>query len=162
MVTSSELKYKLMRHVNFNPLLFWIADFWIQNLFHVLLYDYYYYYTIIFFFIQSGTLFSRHFSLYNLLSFWALSTGWWIVKPKGSSLQRHQNCLCGTLKSAPVIILSLVRLFQLWVPNWGVLANRLKQFWRQKGVQPGTRKVFLIKWPVSVYIYILVVGRYRR
>ncbi len=25
MVSSSDLKYKLMRHVTFNPLLFWIA-----------------------------------------------------------------------------------------------------------------------------------------
>ncbi len=31
-----------------------------------------------------------------------------------------------------------------------------RQFWRQKGVQPGTSKVYLIKWPVnaySMYIY---------
>ncbi len=27
----------------------------------------------------------------------------------------------------------------------------LRQFWRQKGVQAGTSKVYLIKWPVSVY-----------
>lgn len=27
----------------------------------------------------------------------------------------------------------------------------LRQFWRQKGVQPGTSKVYLIKWPVSLY-----------
>ncbi len=26
-----------------------------------------------------------------------------------------------------------------------------RQFWRQKWVQPGTSKVYLIKWPVSVY-----------
>ncbi len=31
--------------------------------------------------------------------------------------------------------------------------EELRQFWRQKGVQPGTSKVYLIKWPVSVYIY---------
>ncbi len=30
--------------------------------------------------------------------------------------------------------------------------DELRQFWRQKGVQPGTSKVYLIKWPVSVYI----------
>ncbi len=28
--------------------------------------------------------------------------------------------------------------------------EELRQFWRQKGVQPGTSKVNLIKWPVSV------------
>ncbi len=31
-----------------------------------------------------------------------------------------------------------------------------RQFWKQKGVQPGTSKVYLIKWPVSVYIYIYI------
>ncbi len=34
--------------------------------------------------------------------------------------------------------------------------EELRQFWRQKGVQPGTSKVYLIKWPVSVYIYIYI------
>ncbi len=29
--------------------------------------------------------------------------------------------------------------------------EELRQFWRQKVVQPGTSKVYLIKWPVSVY-----------
>ncbi len=31
--------------------------------------------------------------------------------------------------------------------------EELTQFWRQKGVQPGTSKVYLIKWQVIVYIY---------
>ncbi len=39
--------------------------------------------------------------------------------------------------------------------------EELRQFWRQKGVQPGTSKVYLIKWPVSVcvciFIYIKVI-----
>ncbi len=30
------------------------------------------------------------------------------------------------------------------------MTRRIK-FWKQKGVQPGTSKVYLIKWPVSVY-----------
>ncbi len=30
----------------------------------------------------------------------------------------------------------------------------LRQFWRQKGVQPSNSKVYLIKWPVCVYTYI--------
>ncbi len=34
--------------------------------------------------------------------------------------------------------------------------EELRQFWRQKGVQPGTSKVYLIKWPVSVCIYIYI------
>ncbi len=39
--------------------------------------------------------------------------------------------------------------------------EELRQFWRQNGVQSGTSKVYLIKWPVSVcvtvaaYIYII-------
>ncbi len=32
--------------------------------------------------------------------------------------------------------------------------EELRQFWRQNGVQPGTSKVYLIKWLVSVCIYI--------
>ncbi len=32
--------------------------------------------------------------------------------------------------------------------------EELRQFWRQKWLQPGTSKVYLIKWPVSVYIWI--------
>ncbi len=32
--------------------------------------------------------------------------------------------------------------------------EELTQFWRQKGVQPGTSKVYLIKWPVSVCVCI--------
>ncbi len=34
--------------------------------------------------------------------------------------------------------------------------RELRQFWRQKGVQPGTSKVYLIKWPVSVFINIYI------
>ncbi len=31
--------------------------------------------------------------------------------------------------------------------------EELRQFWRQNGVQPGTSRVYLIKWLVSVCIY---------
>ncbi len=34
--------------------------------------------------------------------------------------------------------------------------DELRQFWRQKGVQPGTSKVNIIKWPVSVCMYIYI------
>ncbi len=34
--------------------------------------------------------------------------------------------------------------------------EEIRQFWRQKGVQPGTRKVYLIKWPVSVSVHVYV------
>ncbi len=44
---------------------------------------------------------------------------------------------------------------------WGMFSNsllnlcheELRQFWRQKGVQPSTSKVYLIKWPVSVCVF---------
>ncbi len=31
--------------------------------------------------------------------------------------------------------------------------EELKQFWSQKGVQPGTSKVYQIKWPMSIYLH---------
>ncbi len=46
--------------------------------------------------------------------------------------------------------------------------EELRQFWRQKAVQPGTSKVYLIKWPMSacmcvcVYIYIYIYIYYFR
>ncbi len=43
--------------------------------------------------------------------------------------------------------------------------EELRQFWRQKGVQPGTSKVYLIKWPVSVdltflSLYLIILSLY--
>ncbi len=38
--------------------------------------------------------------------------------------------------------------------------EELRQFWRQKGVQPGSSKVYLIKCPVSVCIYIYIYINY--
>ncbi len=35
--------------------------------------------------------------------------------------------------------------------------EELRQFWRQKGVQPGTSKVYLIKWQVSVYVCVYII-----
>ncbi len=103
-------KYKLMRHVTFNPLLFWIAPGLISCIFI--------WNTIIHFFHSLWYTFSRHLSLYKCFIFLSIiNSGWWIVKLSGSSLKRHQHCVCSTLKSANVIILSLVRLFQLWVPK---------------------------------------------
>ncbi len=34
--------------------------------------------------------------------------------------------------------------------------EELSQFWRQKGVQPGTSKMYLIKWPVSACMYVYI------
>ncbi len=36
------------------------------------------------------------------------------------------------------------------------MPQRCKAVLKTKGVQPGTSKVYLIKWPVSVYIYIYI------
>ncbi len=38
--------------------------------------------------------------------------------------------------------------------------EEFRQFWRQNGVQPGTSKVYLIKWPVSVYVCIYILYIY--
>ncbi len=43
---------------------------------------------------------------------------------------------------------------------WGMFPKELRQFWRQKVVQPGTSKLYLIKWPVSVYIYYVEIWVY--
>ncbi len=50
------------------------------------------------------------------------------------------SCQCGP-KSLRNVSNTLLNLYH----------EELRQFWRQKGVQPGTSKVYLIKWPVSVY-----------
>ncbi len=63
MVSSSDLKYKLMRHVTFNPLLFWIAPGLISCIFIWNKKK-----------ISVVQFLSRHFSVYNFLYFWALST----------------------------------------------------------------------------------------
>ncbi len=34
--------------------------------------------------------------------------------------------------------------------------EELRQFWRQKGVQPSTSKVYLIKWPVNVCVCVCI------
>ncbi len=36
------------------------------------------------------------------------------------------------------------------------MPRRINAVLKAKGVQPGTSKVYLIKWPVSVYIYIYI------
>ncbi len=38
--------------------------------------------------------------------------------------------------------------------------EELRQFWRQKGVLPGTSKVYLIKWLVSVYVCVFYIYIY--
>ncbi len=40
------------------------------------------------------------------------------------------------------------------------MPQRIKAVMKAKGVQSGTSKVYLIKWPVSVYIYIPLIYIY--
>ncbi len=115
-MVSSDLKYKLMRHVTFNPLLFWITPGLISCIF-IEIQCIYFLFSVVHFFQGTSVFITYLFEHYQL---WMM-----IVKPKWSSLQKHQNCVCSTLKSATIIILIYVCLYQLWVPKWQVLANRL-------------------------------------
>ncbi len=93
----------------------------LQDLFHVFLYEIqciYFLFSVVHFFQGTSVFITCY--LFEHYQLWMM-----IVKPKGSSLQKHQNCVCSTLKSATVIILIYVCLYQLWVPKWQVLANRL-------------------------------------
>ncbi len=118
MVSSSDLKYKLMRHVTFKPLLFWIAPGLISCIFTWNNY-FFIFYSVVHFF--QSTPVSITFYLFEHYQLWMIDS-----KSQRVFFQKHQNCVLSTLKSATVIILRLVGLFQPWVPKWGVLANRLK------------------------------------
>ncbi len=112
MVSSSDLKYKLMRHVTFNPLLFWIAS----GLIHVFLYEikknsvWYNFY--------QGTSVSITFYIFEHYQLWMMdSKGQRVFFPKTPKLCVWQVRSCYHFK--------LVSHFQLWFPIWGVLVNRL-------------------------------------
>ncbi len=96
MVSSSDLTYKLMRR-DFQPITF--LDFSRTHLMY-----FYMKYNLFLFFLFSVVHKALQ-SLYLFLFLSMINSGWWIVKPKGSSLQSHQNCVCSTLKSATIIIL---------------------------------------------------------
>ncbi len=51
-MVSSDLKYKLMRHVTFNPLLFWIAP---DLMYFYMKYNYYYFsFSVVHFFLSTS------------------------------------------------------------------------------------------------------------
>ncbi len=83
----SNFSWYLLQIWNINSWDMWLSTHYfsgfLQDWFHVFLYE-----------------IKRKFSVVQF------DDGWWIVKPKGSSFQRHQNCVCGTLKSGTVTILS--------------------------------------------------------
>ncbi len=81
----------------------------------------------------------------------------------GGTGDSHHGCACRQICSDCVMIScqcgpkSLRSVFNTLL---NLCHEELRQFWRQKGVQSGTSKVNLIKWPVSVcvcvYIYIYI------
>ncbi len=116
MVSSSDLKYKLMRHVTFNPLLFWISQDW----FHVFLYEikknsvWYNFY--------HGTSVSITFYIFEHYQLWMMdSKGQRVFFPKTPQL-----CVWHT-EVRRCYHFKLVSHFQLWFPIWGVLVNRLNK-----------------------------------
>ncbi len=62
------------------------------------------------------------------------------------------------LRDAIMLILTKIseECFQHLVES---MPRRIKAVLKAKGVQDGTSKVHLIKWPVSVYIYIYINNR---
>ncbi len=112
----SNFSWYLFQIWNINSWDMWLSTHYfsglLQDLFHVFLYEiqlYIFSFSVVHFF--QGTSVSIHFDLFEHYQLWMMD----------SKAQRFffakTNCVCSTLKSAPVIILSLVRLFQLWVPK---------------------------------------------
>ncbi len=117
MVSSSDLKYKLMRHVTFNPLLFWISP----GLIHVFLYEikknsvWYNFY--------HGTSVSITFYIFEHYQLWMMdSKAQRVFFPKTPQL-----CVWHT-EVRRCYHFKLVSHFQLWFPIWGVLVNRLREW----------------------------------
>ncbi len=75
--------------------------------------------------------------------------------PLGCGGTRDSHHGCAADKSAEIVWCYHVNMDQNLCNVSNTLLNlcheELRQFWRQKGVQPVTSKVYLIKWPVSVY-----------
>ncbi len=77
----------------------------------------------------------------------------------GGTGDSHHGCAAD--KSAATAWCYQVKMDQnLWemfpTPCWIFNCEELRQFWRKKGVQPGTSKVYLIKWPVSMYVWLVL------
>ncbi len=74
----------------------------------------------------------------------------------GGTGDLHHGCAAENLQQLHDAIMSIWPKTLRNVSNtlFNLCHEELRQFWWQKGVQPGTSKVYLIKWPVSVYIYI--------
>ncbi len=62
------------------------------------------------------------------------------------SRQICRNCVILSCQYGPKSLRNVSNIFL------NLYHEELRQFWRQKRIQPGTRKLYLIKWPVSVYM----------
>ncbi len=116
MVSSSDLKYKLVRYVTFKPLLFWIAPGLISCIFiwnlkkKSVWYNFY-----------QGTSVSITFYIFEHYQLWMMdSKAQRVFFPKTPKL-----CVWHT-EVRSCYHLKLVSHFQLWFPIWGALVNRLK------------------------------------
>ncbi len=117
MVSSSDLKYKLMRRY-FQPITFLDCSRT----------DFMYFYMKLKKNSVWYNFFSRHFSVYKLFIFLSIiNSGWWIVKPKGFFFPKTPRLCVWHTEVRNCYHFKLVSNFQLWFPIWGVLANRLKQ-----------------------------------
>ncbi len=74
---------------------------------------------------------------------WTWNGCWWFASWM-CSRQICSNCVMRSCQYGP----KSLRNFSNTLLN--LCHEELRQFWRQKGVQPSTRKVYLIKWLVSV------------
>ncbi len=114
MVSTSDLKYKLMRHVTFNPLLFWIASGLISCIFiwnkkNSVWYNFY-----------QGTSVSITFYIFEHYQLWMMdSKAQRVFFPKTPKL-----CVWHT-EVRSCYHFKLVSHFQLWFPIWGAVVNRL-------------------------------------
>ncbi len=115
MVSSSDLKYKLMRHVTFNPLLFWISP----GLISCILYEIKKKFSVVRFY--QGTSVSITFYIFEHYQLWMMdSKGQRVFFPKTPQLcvwhTEVRNCYH----------FKLVSHFSCDSQYWGVLVNRFK------------------------------------
>ncbi len=72
---------------------------------------------------------------------------WWneILSSWMCSRQICSNCVMRSCQYGPKSLRNVSNILL------NLCHEELGQFWRQRGVQPGNSKVYLIKWPVSVF-----------
>ncbi len=120
----SHFSWYLLQIWNINSWDMWLStDYFsgfLQDWFHVFLYEIKNKFSVVQFL-------SRHFSVYNVLYFWALST----LDSKAQRVffpKTQQLCVWHT-EVRNCYHFKLVSHFQLWFPIWGALVNRLIRSW---------------------------------